>query len=1036
MKYLFSILWVAVLSLANHAFAQCGGSEVCNGNTGLYSNDDATNIAYDNMGSAYHSTFIKEPNSGWKVWGANMSNNNGQVLSPLSVNTTNFPALTGTIYKLAIGSESVDSQLVVLTSTGLFTIGDSGIVFSTSITNGFGFHKITVNGKADGLPPNVTPNDVKMLFASTSTLMITTCAGGVYVLSQLIPVRGNGGTGTAIQWAQVMENSTTPLSNVIVSRGNSEFGFALKADGTLWTWGAGTYLGNGTVAQTRNYAMQMTLPAGMPAVKMIQATSYSGDEISYYVLGTDKKVYSLGENFYGQLGDRTTVDRTGWVNAKNPDNSVTSDAAWISANEHDYLYPGVSVIRAGGLFYTAGRNSYFMIGRAVEDGTNYLALPAGIAATDVITHAEVGGHSTAVIRLGSIRYGYVGHRVNGSMGDGSSLDMSQTSFDFITPPIVAVCGTLCIQPVLTSNSPICPGSTAVFTISGTPGDIVTYSLNSAAVQTATIGPGGTVAVTVPNALADQNVHLTYILGGTGSCSNFLSSQATVTVSGNVTPAFTQVQPICAGDPLVALPLTSTNGVTGTWDPAIDNAQTTLYTFTPVTGSCASTATMNIVVNPMGTSASFTQVAPICRNETLAPLPTTSTNGIQGTWSPAMNNQATTTYVFTPALTGCIPSTSMTIQVNPLVVPLFTQPAPICEGDVLNPLPAISSNNVSGSWAPATNNTLTTIYTFTPVVGSCADVVQMTIVVNTKTLPAFTQVAPVCEGSIMPALPVLSNNGISGTWSPALNNTATTTYTFTPSTGVCAHTAPMTIIVNQKTMPTFTAPDIVCFGDPDFSLPTLSANGINGSWTPEFSNTTSTTYTFTPDTDECAHITQLPIEVFEDWAFDITKYCEEGNLMLEVLPTLGALDMSTADFIWQINNSIVGTDAVFNVQDYLDSTPATDGLPLTFTATVTDSNGCPKVKEIVIDNIFCTIQKGISPNNDGANEFFDLRLLDVTHLSIFNRYGVKVYSKGNYYDEWRGQADNGNLLPDAAYYYVVDLDGEPSRTGWIYLSREN
>jgi hypothetical protein len=36
----------------------------------------------------------------------------------------------------------------------------------------------------------------------------------------------------------------------------------------------------------------------------------------------------------------------------------------------------------------------------------------------------------------------------------------------------------------------------------------------------------------------------------------------------------------------------------------------------------------------------------------------------------------------------------------------------------------------------------------------------------------------------------------------------------------------------------------------------------------------------------------------------------------------------------------------------------------------------QTKNYVVDNMFCGIQKGISPNNDGKNEFFDLRLLDV------------------------------------------------------------
>ncbi|MBC7641308.1 MAG: hypothetical protein H7174_03065, partial [Flavobacterium sp.] len=75
-------------------------------------------------------------------------------------------------------------------------------------------------------------------------------------------------------------------------------------------------------------------------------------------------------------------------------------------------------------------------------------------------------------------------------------------------------------------------------------------------------------------------------------------------------------------------------------------------------------------------------------------------------------------------------------------------------------------------------------------------------VPTALTPTFTQVAPICSGDALAALPTTSSNGITGTWSPALNNTAPTTYTFTPTTGLCANTQTMTIVVNQKVTPTF------------------------------------------------------------------------------------------------------------------------------------------------------------------------------------------------------------------------------------------
>lgn len=65
---------------------------------------------------------------------------------------------------------------------------------------------------------------------------------------------------------------------------------------------------------------------------------------------------------------------------------------------------------------------------------------------------------------------------------------------------------------------------------------------------------------------------------------------------------------------------------------------------------------------------------------------------------------------------------------------------------------------------------------------------------TPVIPTFSSVGPVCSASTIAALPTTSLNNITGTWSPALNNTATTTYTFTPNAGQCATITTLTIIV--------------------------------------------------------------------------------------------------------------------------------------------------------------------------------------------------------------------------------------------------
>ena len=142
--------------------------------------------------------------------------------------------------------------------------------------------------------------------------------------------------------------------------------------------------------------------------------------------------------------------------------------------------------------------------------------------------------------------------------------------------------------------------------------------------------------------------------------------------------------------------------------------------------------------------------------------------------------------------GCSQSTN--ISVNPNITPTFTQVPSICSGDALSALPTTSNDGITGVWTPALDNTTTTTYTFTPDLGECANPATLTITVDDQVNPLFTAVADICNGDVLAPLPTTSNNGVSGTWSPALDNTTTTTYTFTPSADECADPTTMIVVI--------------------------------------------------------------------------------------------------------------------------------------------------------------------------------------------------------------------------------------------------
>ncbi|WNM18388.1 T9SS type B sorting domain-containing protein [Flavobacterium capsici] len=537
-----------------------------------------------------------------------------------------------------------------------------------------------------------------------------------------------------------------------------------------------------------------------------------------------------------------------------------------------------------------------------------------------------------------------------------------------------------ITPTFNAIAPICGGQT----LSPLP-------------TTSTNGVTGTWSPALNN-----NATTTYTFTPlVGQCSS--NATLTITVNPNITPTFTLVSAICSGQALTPLPTTSNNGITGTWSPALNNTATTTYTFTPNVGQCATPATLTITVNP-NVTPTFNAVAPVCSGQIMTALPTTSTNGITGTWSPALNNTSTTTYTFTPNAGQCSTTTTLTITVNPNVTPTFNSVAPICDGQALAPLPTTSTNGFNGSWTPAINNAATTIYTFTPTSGQCATTTTLTITVNPNILPTFNSIAPICSGQSLSPLPTTSTNGFTGTWSPALNNTATTTYTFTPTAGQCATTAALTIVVNSNVTPTFTVVAPVCAGQTMTALPTTSANGITGIWSPALNNTTTTTYTFTPNVGQCAMTTTLQIIVIQQVnpVVDIVETCNAN--------TVTVTNPVGIEYEYSVDGLPYQSSPVFNNLASGNHTIVAHHIPANCFSNTTTFTIVMVGNDVVVNNnppalVLC------DTNNDGFNVF------DLT--SAINSITGGASYNVSFHETITDALVNGTTIPTPANYFSIN-----------------
>lgn len=213
--------------------------------------------------------------------------------------------------------------------------------------------------------------------------------------------------------------------------------------------------------------------------------------------------------------------------------------------------------------------------------------------------------------------------------------------------------------------------------------------------------------------------------------------------------------------------------------------------------------------------------------------------------------------------------------------------------------------VTSSYNPATGQiiisgtpTVTGTFNFTvSVAGSCGNLTSNgVIIVSQNNTPIFNQFGPFCKGETAPVLPNTSLNGINGSWQPAFINTnivGISTYTFTPLSGQCASQVSIHVeIINTQT-PIFSSFGPYCQNSPDIILPSVSNNGISGSWTPYIVNTSVTgtfPFVFTPTTVQCVnnYTVNISITTNPTVSYSIIKpvNCDGNNGIINISATGG------------------------------------------------------------------------------------------------------------------------------------------------------
>ncbi|MBU2939614.1 hypothetical protein KO494_08675, partial [Lacinutrix sp. C3R15] len=399
----------------------------------------------------YHSNIINAPFN--RIWltgeDANPSNSSssdinefselvsgGPISGAISGNS-NWPTYSGTNIKLTGGSNGSNSQFVLLTTTNLYVWGDTNDVLSTS-SNGW---------QDTPLPVGTTGSDFVEMTSGVGILALINAAGEIYTkgsVPQGSSIRGNDGfSADANGWYRVRTSSGI-LSGVTDLEISHEGAFAITSSGDWYTWGPNCYLGDGSNEDDIDFATVMTKPAafsGSVSVVQIEMTAY--EDSSYFVLGSDGLVYSLGENSDGQLGDNSTSERKNWVNVEVNGGGNLTNVIFIAGNSYSAYYPGAAaIVKNAGLqeIYMWGTNDNEELSDASDNPQDFAQIASyytgtgngaytdinasgGIDANDRNPiRVGVGGHQSIYFDSYQQNYGFVGHNANGAFGFSSADD--------------------------------------------------------------------------------------------------------------------------------------------------------------------------------------------------------------------------------------------------------------------------------------------------------------------------------------------------------------------------------------------------------------------------------------------------------------------------------------------------------------------------------------------------------------------------------------------------------------------------------------
>ncbi|MFP9113031.1 choice-of-anchor L domain-containing protein [Flavobacterium sp. RHBU_3] len=397
--------------------------------------------------------------------------------------------------------------------------------------------------------------------------------------------------------------------------------------------------------------------------------------------------------------------------------------------------------------------------------------------------------------------------------------------------------------------------------------------------------------------------------------------------------------------------------------------------------------------------------------------------------------------------GCFGEDSFTVTITPTPTPVVPADVTVCDSYTVGVIPAGNAYYAqTGSVGPIVEGDVITGTQTIYVVatnGSCSAEGSFTVTVVPTPVPAVLADLSACNSYTIGAIPAgnayWTGAGATGTQlvQGDVITTSQTIYVVATS-GSCVAEGSFTVTID--TLPVITTPGNQTVCD-QYVLPALTAGGYYaaaGGTSPIAEGTTvyetQTIYVYATNgvcVDEQTFVVTVTPTPLLSVEVPVTTECDGINFVLTAVFDDAEEVYNSDNVTYAWTNTTTGAAAGTGESIVITAVGLYEVV-----VTPNGNTACAVSATIQIDDTSCAVQRGISPNNDGQNDNFDLSNLDVNKLEIFNRYGKEVYSfKGAYTNQWGGQTSGGDELPTGTYFYMYHRTTGESKTGWIYINRE-